>query len=169
MFSIVTSRVTSNFFSGRYRNCTNPRPSGFGVDCMAIGSHIESRPCKVKDCPIHGNFSPWTDWTECDKPCKDGNRKRSRKCDDPAPSKGGSDCSGPKEETQPCLHLKPCPVDGGFSNWGEFEACSVSCGTGHKVRKRECNNPAPAFGGKNCDGSLQEVVDCKEKDCEKPA
>jgi len=150
---------------GRYRNCTNPKPSGFGADCAVLGSHIATKPCKLKECPVDGRFGPWTDWSECDKPCKDGKRKRTRKCDKPAPAFGGLICIGPIEELQPCVHLRPCPIDGGFSDWGLYSACSVTCGTGHKTRTRECNKPVPQFGGKNCVGNLQELVDCKEKDC----
>ena len=100
--------------------------------------------------------------------CKDGKRKRTRKCDSPAPAFYGANCKGATEETQQCLHLRPCPIHGGFSNWGPFGACSKTCGTGHKSRERACNNPAPQFGGNNCVGNLQELVDCKDKNCESP-
>ena len=132
---------------------------------MEIGSHIETRPCKIRECPISGGLGPWSDWGECDKPCQSGERKRSRKCDNPAAAFGGKVCIDPLEETQKCLHLKPCPINGGFSNWGDFNACSVTCGPGHKTRSRQCNNPVPQFGGENCQGNLQEIADCKEKDC----
>ena len=147
------------------RNCLNPKPSRFGRECLRLGPYFDSRKCELKKCPVDGKFGPWTDWTECDKPCKDGKHKRTRKCDSPAPAFGGKNCEGPLEEEQICLHLRPCPVDGKFSEWSPWTACSVTCGKGHRSRKRECNSPAPQWGGANCVGVLQEVPDCIEKPC----
>lgn len=48
--------------------------------------------------------------------------------------------------------LDGAPTDGGWSEWSDWE-CSVSCGGGHGIRKRVCNNPAPNLFGKACSGS----------------
>jgi len=32
-------------------------------------------------------------------------------------------------------------------------------------RTRQCNNPVPAHGGKDCDGELKETKPCKLKEC----
>uniref|UniRef100_A0A4W4H5M4 Uncharacterized protein n=1 Tax=Electrophorus electricus TaxID=8005 RepID=A0A4W4H5M4_ELEEL len=57
------------------------------------------------------------------------------------------------------------PVHGGFSEWTEWGACSVSCGTGVQKRLRQCNNPLPANGGRHCVGSSSETRSCQGKPC----
>ena len=33
------------------------------------------------------------------------------------------------------------PIDGGWSEFGDFTACSRTCGGGVRYRERSCNNP----------------------------
>ncbi|XP_072234960.1 SCO-spondin [Leuresthes tenuis] len=62
--------------------------------------------------------------------------------------------------------MEPCPVDGGLSLWGPWSPCSLSCGgLGVKVRSRDCTQPAPAHGGKDCRGPRQETTYCQTPDC----
>ena len=56
---------------------------------------------------------------------------------------------------------EPKPVDGGFSDWGK---CSKPCGGG--TQTRECNNPAPAHGGKPCVG--EHTQPCNTQACPPP-
>ncbi|MEE6524934.1 hypothetical protein FKM82_024686 [Ascaphus truei] len=74
---------------------------------------------------------PLLDWTECgeNKWCHKGH------------------CSSLEE-------LNPVSVvHGAWSSWSPFSSCSRSCGGGVVIRKRQCNNPRSAFGGRNCEGS----------------
>uniref|UniRef100_A0A3P8RX36 SCO-spondin n=1 Tax=Amphiprion percula TaxID=161767 RepID=A0A3P8RX36_AMPPE len=62
--------------------------------------------------------------------------------------------------------LDHCPVDGGLSAWSSWSPCSLSCGgLGLKTRSRGCTNPAPAHGGRDCQGPRQETTYCQAPDC----
>ena len=56
-------------------------------------------------------------------------------------------------------------VDGKFSSWSSWGACSNQCGDGTQTRSRTCNNPTPAHGGNDCQGNPQESRTCKLKEC----
>ncbi|KAA8580474.1 hypothetical protein FQN60_013432, partial [Etheostoma spectabile] len=58
------------------------------------------------------------------------------------------------------------PVDGGLSPWGPWSPCSLSCGgLGLKSRFKSCTQPAPAHGGRDCQGPRQETTYCQAPDC----
>ncbi|XP_055671290.1 hemicentin-1 [Falco peregrinus] len=56
-------------------------------------------------------------------------------------------------------------VHGGFSDWLDWRACSVTCGQGVQERVRQCNNPLPANGGRRCEGPDTDVRSCHNKPC----
>ncbi|OCT67000.1 A disintegrin and metalloproteinase with thrombospondin motifs 13-like [Xenopus laevis] len=56
-------------------------------------------------------------------------------------------------------------VHGGWASWGSFSSCSRSCGGGVVMRKRQCNNPRPAFGGHTCEGSNLQADMCNIQAC----
>ncbi|XP_035665050.1 C-type mannose receptor 2-like [Branchiostoma floridae] len=51
-------------------------------------------------------------------------------------------------------------VDGDWSSWGPWPACSVTCGVGTETRVRTCTNPAPANGGADCVGLAEGTRNC---------
>lgn len=57
--------------------------------------------------------------------------------------------------------------DGGYTEWSEFTKCTVSCGGGVRHRKRDCTDPEPSLGGRNCSrlGLSHEVLRCNERSC----
>ena len=46
-------------------------------------------------------------WSSCSASCGNGTVTRTRQCNDPAPSGGGSSCHGHANQTRHCL-LKEC-------------------------------------------------------------
>ncbi|XP_031570613.1 coadhesin-like [Actinia tenebrosa] len=58
-------------------------------------------------------------------------------------------------------------VDGGYSEWSGFNECSRTCGGGIRLRRRECSNPYPRLGGRNCSslGKPIQVFKCNRNPC----
>ena len=56
-------------------------------------------------------------------------------------------------------------VDGGYSDFGDWSACSADCGRGTQTRTRTCTNPAPAHGGADCVGDSSEARECNTHAC----
>ncbi|KAK9965953.1 hypothetical protein ABG768_005015 [Culter alburnus] len=63
---------------------------------------------------------------------------------------------------------QPYGHDGGWSSWGKFGSCSRTCGGGVRSRSRQCNNPVPAYGGRDCPGSTFDYQVCNSEDCPGP-
>ena len=55
-----------------------------------------------------GNWTTWSNWTDCSVTCGRGASSRSRTCTDPQPN-GGMNCSGNAFESQTC-RKQPCAV-----------------------------------------------------------
>lgn len=109
---------------------------------------------------LESGWTEWSNWGECDVACGDGISKRTRKC---YPNIGPCD-DGIDTETRHCG--KPCPIDGGWSDWKLLSACDASCGLkGVEVYSRDCNNPSPNYGGKDCIGSITKTVECDGPPC----
>uniref|UniRef100_A0A4W5JRJ1 Semaphorin-5A n=1 Tax=Hucho hucho TaxID=62062 RepID=A0A4W5JRJ1_9TELE len=56
-------------------------------------------------------------------------------------------------------------LDGSWSCWSGWSKCSVTCGGGHYMRTRTCNNPPPAYGGDICLGLHTEEALCNTQSC----
>jgi len=77
----------------------------------------------------------------------------------PVPCKRHASTQGPA----PCKHTTattPCPVpECNFATWSEWTACSVTCGSGSKVRQRQKIDDMP------CTGAYKEELECREEAC----
>ncbi|XP_069039637.1 A disintegrin and metalloproteinase with thrombospondin motifs 13 isoform X2 [Lepisosteus oculatus] len=84
----------------------------------------------------------------------------------------GSEC-GPNQWclkgrcVSPTQLSSPAMIHGAWSGWSEFSQCSRTCGGGVRSRRRQCNNPRPAFGGRSCEGRDVEAGLCNTQACEK--
>lgn len=58
---------------------------------------------------IDGNYTEWTEWSDCTATCGGGSKTRIRTCTNPPPQHGGNNCVelGPDAETVKCSR-DPC-------------------------------------------------------------
>ena len=115
-------------------------------------------------CPVDGGWTEFGAWSTCSATCGGGSQSRQRTCTNPAPQNGGLDCQGEAEEVRSC-NTHPCPVDGGWTEFGAWSTCSATCGGGSQSRQRTCTNPAPQNGGLDCQGEAEEVRSCNTQSC----
>lgn len=113
---------------------------------------------------VDGNWNEWMDWTTCSVSCGAGYHVRSRICDNPEPAGNGTNCTGSDVDTKHC-YLSHCPVDGEWSDWEAWRGCTTTCGYGVTYRTRKCDNPAPAYNGSYCNGTLQDFNKCFTRNC----
>ncbi|KAM9843811.1 properdin-like [Aulostomus maculatus] len=145
------------------RMCDRPAPKYGGQVCDGLSTR--SNACQTV-CPVDGFWSGWSSWGECSSSCIPGAqvpvRTRHRSCNNPAPSSSppGAGCPGDSRGTENCSHLPHCPVDGGLGSWSAWSACPVTCGVGVQQSVRNCDSPAPKYGGRQCSGELRKTKVC---------
>ncbi|KAJ8278768.1 hypothetical protein COCON_G00058340 [Conger conger] len=155
----------------RSRSCTDPAPAHGGRDCR--GPLRESAYCQAPDCPVVTvptdepavpdedlGFSAWSVWSPCSRSCTDtlnpALKSRQRECLHPP-------CAGEIRQERAC-NLPQCP-DGGpcrgegcaqrncsWTDWGDWGACTRSCGVGQQARIR--TYLSPGVNGSWCEGIL---------------
>jgi len=138
------------------RTCNQPKHGGKACS----GAASKSQGCNHGPCPVHCATSAFDNWSACTKSCGTGSRSRSRTVTSKA-ANGGYACPY-LAETQSC-GTSACPVDGVWSSWTGFGACSKSCATGTQSKTRTCT--APSFGGKACAGATTESQNCNTASC----
>ncbi|NWX99119.1 HMCN1 protein, partial [Nothoprocta ornata] len=146
----------------RSRSCSSPPAQHGGKGCE--GRAVESVMCNVRPCPVDGAWSSWLPWAPCSETCGTGTRRRLRLCDAPAAASGGAPCAGSDSQLQLCSE-RLCPVDGKWAAWSSWSACTVSCAGGSRQRTRLCSEPAPQFGGHECEGNDLQVDFCNSDPC----
>ncbi|XP_068740001.1 A disintegrin and metalloproteinase with thrombospondin motifs 6-like [Montipora capricornis] len=136
--------------------CTsNDEPAAEGTECdtnkwCSYGRCVTKGTKGDKD--VNGNWGAWGDWSKCFPSCGGGISKRVRKCNNPAPRRGGSLCEGKGTEYRYCYkkcrpnsehpRMKQCvnkrhvEFDGGPFDWiydpsfsQDSPKCVLSCAT----------------------------------------
>ncbi|XP_020625289.1 coadhesin-like [Orbicella faveolata] len=155
----------------RSRKCINPAPQYRGKSCEDLGPANQTLECNKSPCPIDGNYTEWSKWSDCSVTCGGGKRKRSRTCTNPHPKHGGKNCDdlGPASESLEC-NPDPCPIDGNYTEWSAWSECNVTCDGGLQTRTRQCTNPPPQYGGKDCEelGPTNATQECNTHPCPPP-
>ncbi|XP_073255077.1 thrombospondin-2-like isoform X2 [Porites lutea] len=155
----------------RIRTCTNPPPSPGGTSCVGLGPNMQTSSCNVAHCSVNGGYSDWGPYGQCSKTCGGGVQTKTRSCTNPPPQNGGRDCSslGPSSSSREC-NRNPCPINGGYSDWGPYSQCSKTCGRGKQTKTRTCTNPPPQHGGNNCSSLGPSISSrhCNNFQCKKP-
>ncbi|NWS74286.1 ATS7 metalloproteinase, partial [Crotophaga sulcirostris] len=60
---------------------------------------------------------------------------------------------------------RPAAIDGGWSSWSSWAACSRSCGAGVQSAERQCSSPTPKYGGRYCLGERKRFRICNIRPC----
>ncbi|EDO46932.1 predicted protein, partial [Nematostella vectensis] len=84
----------------RMRTCDNPAPAYGGADCP--GPANKTRSCNEHSCPVDGDWTEWSTWSYCNKPCGNGYENRTRSCTNPSPMHGGKECQGDGHQAKIC-------------------------------------------------------------------
>nr|XP_039271346.1 A disintegrin and metalloproteinase with thrombospondin motifs adt-1-like [Styela clava] len=98
-------------------------------------------------------FLPWGGWSECSTTCGVGLMVRTRKCKNPR------SCNGINKLSQTCHQECPAP-ERGWTQWGRWQDCSVTCGRGVQKKKRSCS------AGSRCPGRKEQTRSCAPGPCE---
>ena len=85
-----------------------------------------------------------------------------RKSEEVKEVNGGEFCVGQPHEM---ILISLLIVDGGWAEWTRFSPCSQTCGGGIITRSRNCNDPSPSDGGKDCPGEYFESRECNKDPC----
>eukprot|EP00795_Rhopilema_esculentum_P001278 gene1278-15663_t len=116
------------------------------LGCIAYGTETKRRICNCYNKAEIG-FGQWAPWSFCTASCGGGIQTSTRTC-----LLGEGQCSG-KAFFQKDCNENPCPVNGNWGQWTEFQKCNQTCGYGYRHRYRKCDSPAAAHGGRNCSGT----------------
>ncbi|KAJ8359231.1 hypothetical protein SKAU_G00157560 [Synaphobranchus kaupii] len=145
------------------RSCNNPAPSINPPGIVCPGPEKREELCVgLPYCAVPGGWGPWSAYSECSVTCGLGQSVRTRPCDSPAPRHGGQFCPGDSISTLICNTHIHCPVNGQWSEWGEWSQCkragkTITCkqySQGIQRRWRTCEHMN--WDGAVCPGSIEE-------------
>lgn len=125
------------------RQCESPPCEGLATQSKVCNSH----PCRVNlGSNAEGQWSCWTEWSECSATCGVGVRTRTREC------LGPESCNGPRLVRETC-EMPSCESLAGWDTWSHWTPCD---GDRQQYRKRTCLQHEPGM----CQGPTRETRDC---------
>ena len=118
---------------------------------------------------VNCEWSSYGEWSECSATCGGGSRVARRRITQHALN-GGRECIGDKIRNETCSS-EPCsgndilePVNCLWSRFGEWTACTKTCGGGERKSTRTMVQLA-LYGGKECKGNETKLESCNENPC----
>lgn len=117
---LVTEKCSAGF-------CANAGICDDGTNgpvCRCSNGFLGNR-CTQRVEPVHGNYSEWSEFTDCSKTCEGGQKHRRRTCSNPSPQLGVNDCAGLGRDVEyiNCNSDIRCPVSAEV-----WIAVGVACG-----------------------------------------
>ncbi|CAG2195082.1 unnamed protein product [Mytilus edulis] len=127
---MINERTTVRTKTLKHKNCSGQ--SIVGIDktfnlCDMHGWGAGSQLPFTSRIPVNGGWSSWSAFKECSVTCGGGKQSQYRSCNNPATANGGTDCVGDGVNSVSC-NEHPCPVNGKFSDWGQWSSCIVNSG-----------------------------------------
>ncbi|KAJ7365950.1 hypothetical protein OS493_002688 [Desmophyllum pertusum] len=96
-----------------------------------------------------GGWSSWSNFGPCYEVYNKCLHDRQRYCSHENRNKcPGANSYGVQKQTKACPHNCSLPIDGHWSRWSSWTACSVTCGPGTHTRTRKCDAPVPKNDGR---------------------
>jgi len=161
LFFIIASVLIGVPTEGQTADCVDHLPN-LPKECKQFELTCSKLPSQCKKTLYHAAESGGK---KCQKKIKKSDAKKKmyqfceRSCSRSCKPKA---TPAPKSTPEP----KPTPaptsgIDGNWGVWGEWSPCAVSCGSGYRLRNRECDSPRPQGDGKYCshDGSKRDEME----------
>jgi len=148
------SRTCGTGYSEAYRTVV-VHPQFNGWQCNHTTSDGDEDPnnvlrkevaCNTDLCPVHCYLTVWTGWSECSQTCGAGNKTRTRTVIT-SPDHNCTACEA-LSENKACNHY-PCPVHCVVSEFGAWDSCDKTCGSGVQHRTRTITT-LPKYQGFAC-------------------
>ncbi|XP_045190589.2 deleted in malignant brain tumors 1 protein-like isoform X4 [Mercenaria mercenaria] len=99
--------MTKNEIENKMNSVLQNATSGINDRLNDAESRIRSMSSENQEV-VNGRWSPWSSWSSCSVTCGVGMKERTRRCDNPAPSRLGQACIGSSEDKEICT-MNKCP------------------------------------------------------------
>eukprot|EP00118_Oscarella_pearsei_P001978 m.9100 g.9100 ORF g.9100 m.9100 type:complete len:509 (+) comp21089_c0_seq2:151-1677(+) len=141
----------------RTRSCLS-LGSRDGPRVHCVGEDVEVVLCS--DClQLPGRKGVWTAWSLWSETCSEGHQVRRKICNR---FNSTTQCQNYQRTEYRSCQSPDCPLDGGWTAWRDWSACSTTCGMGIQSRRRACFNVASE---NKCGGLPIETRQCRNGRC----